>query len=134
MSITFPVAPTYASPIENDDKTGQTRFNPLWLQWFLDCARYLTAVGQGGSAINHNNLLNLQGGSTGEFYHFASGDYTALSGARTTKGINTTDDLVVDLATKGLVLKDIQGTPHYWRVTVSVLGVLQTADLGTTPP
>lgn len=54
--------------------------------------------------------------------------------SRTTKGIDTTDDLVIDLATKGLVLKDTQGTPHYWRVTISTLGVLTTTDLGTTKP
>ncbi len=54
--------------------------------------------------------------------------------SRTVKGVDTTDDLIVDLATKGLVLKDTAGTPHYWRVSVSVLGVLTTADLGTVKP
>ncbi len=53
---------------------------------------------------------------------------------RTTKGVDTTDDVIIDLATKGLVLKDTQGTPHYWRVTISTLGVLTTTDLGTTKP
>ena len=56
------------------------------------------------------------------------------SDRRSTTGIDTTDDLIVDLATKGLVLKDTQGTPHYWRVTVSTLGVLVITDLGTTKP
>ena len=37
-------------------------------------------------------------------------------------------------ATGKLYLKDTQGTPHYWQVTVSVLGVLTTADAGTTLP
>jgi hypothetical protein len=54
--------------------------------------------------------------------------------SRTTKGVDTTDDLVVDLATKGLVLKDTQATPHYWRFTVSILGVLVITDLGTVKP
>lgn len=54
--------------------------------------------------------------------------------SRVTKGVLTTDDLIVDLATKGLVLKDTQGTPHYWRLTVTTLGVLVTTDLGTTAP
>lgn len=53
---------------------------------------------------------------------------------RSTKGIDTSDDLVIDLATKGLVLKDTQATPHYWRVTINTLGVLITSDLGTTKP
>lgn len=64
----------------------------------------------------------------------ASG-YAGLSAAsRTTKGVIATDDLIVDLASKGLVLKDTQATPHYWRVTVSTVGVLSTADLGTSAP
>lgn len=54
--------------------------------------------------------------------------------SRTTKGVDTTDDIIVDLATKGLVLKDTQATPHYWRITISTLGVLTTTDLGTTKP
>lgn len=65
----------------------------------------------------------------------AASGYAGLSAAsRTGKGVDTTDDLIVDLATKGLVLKDTQGTPHYWRVTVSTTGVLTTTDLGTAKP
>lgn len=47
------------------------------------------------------------------------------------KLLNASDYVVTD-ATKGLVLKDTQGTPHYWRVTVSTLGVLTVTDLGTS--
>jgi len=54
--------------------------------------------------------------------------------SRITKGADTTDDLIIDLATKGLVLKDTQGTPHYWRITISTLGVLVITDVGTTKP
>ena len=54
--------------------------------------------------------------------------------SRTTKGVIATDDLIVDAATKGLVLKDTAGSPHYWRLSVSTLGVLTTTDLGTTAP
>jgi hypothetical protein len=64
----------------------------------------------------------------------ASGYAGLNASSRATKGIDTTDDLIVDLATKGLVLKDTQGTPHYWRVTVTTLGALSTADLGTSKP
>jgi len=46
----------------------------------------------------------------------------------------TTGDIIIDLATKGLVLKDTQNPAHYWRVRVSSLGVLTTTDLGTTRP
>lgn len=70
--------------------------------------------------------------SRGDHVH---GAYAALNGAaRTTNGVDATDDLIVDLATKGLVLKDTQGTPHYWRLDVTVAGVVTTADLGTSKP
>lgn len=46
----------------------------------------------------------------------------------------TQDDVIIDLATRGLVLKDTQATPHYWRVTISTLGALVTTDLGTDIP
>ena len=47
---------------------------------------------------------------------------------------NDTSDVIVDLATRGLVLKDTQGSPHYWRVTVSNVGALVVSDLGTGKP
>lgn len=53
---------------------------------------------------------------------------------RVVHGTDTTDDLIVDSATKGLVLKDSAGTPHYWRITISTLGVITITDLGTTKP
>jgi hypothetical protein len=46
----------------------------------------------------------------------------------------TTNDIVVDLGTKGLVLKDTQATPHYWRVTVDNTGTISTTDIGTEAP
>ncbi len=65
----------------------------------------------------------------------AASGYAGLNAvSRITKGVETTDDLIIDLATKGLVLKDTQGTPHYWRVTISNAGAIVTADLGTVKP
>jgi hypothetical protein len=43
-------------------------------------------------------------------------------------------DVRFDNATKGVILKDTQGTPHYWRVTVANDGSLVTTDLGTSLP
>lgn len=83
---------------------------------------------------SHQNLQNLQGGAAGEYNHLDDSDYSALSGSKITKGIDTTDDIIIDLATRGLVLKDTQGTPHYWRVTIDNTGTLVTTDLGTTKP
>ncbi len=54
------------------------------------------------------------------------------SDRRLTTGVDTTDDLIVDLATKGLVLKnDTDG--HYYRLTI-VMGTASWADLGATKP
>lgn len=63
----------------------------------------------------------------------AANGYAGLSAvSRTTKGVDTTDDLIVDLATKGLVLKnDADG--HYYRLTI-VSGVASWADLGASKP
>jgi hypothetical protein len=44
----------------------------------------------------------------------------------------TENNVVIDSSSNGLVLKDTAG--HYWKVTVSVGGVLTTTDLGTTKP
>jgi len=47
---------------------------------------------------------------------------------------STNSDIVVEDNARGIILKDTQGTPHYWRITVTTSGVLQTADLGTSLP
>jgi hypothetical protein len=53
---------------------------------------------------------------------------------KTRLDFGTTTDAVFDSATKGFVLKDTQGTPHYWRVTIDNVGALVTTDLGTSKP
>jgi hypothetical protein len=64
----------------------------------------------------------------------ASGYAGLNASSRTTKGVVTTDYLIVDLATKGLVIKDTATPAHYWLLSVSTLGVLSTTDLGTSLP
>ena len=56
------------------------------------------------------------------------------SALRSTTGIDTTDDLIVDNSARGLVLRDNAGPDHYWRVTVNAAGALVVTDLGTTKP
>jgi hypothetical protein len=59
--------------------------------------------------------------------------YAGLNASnRTTKGVDTTDDVITDSTAKGLVMKSSNG--HYWRATISNLGVVSWADLGTTKP
>lgn len=59
--------------------------------------------------------------------------YAGLNASsRVTKGIDTTDDIITDSTTKGTVMKSPNG--HYWRATISNLGVITWTDLGTTKP
>lgn len=63
----------------------------------------------------------------------ASSGYAGLNASsRITRGVDTTDDVIVDLTTKGLVLKSPDG--NYWRGTISNLGVVAWANLGLTKP
>ena len=52
--------------------------------------------------------------------------------SRTTKGVDTTDDVITDSAAKGPVMKSPNG--HYWRAAISNTGVVSWTDLGTTKP
>ena len=124
----------------------QTSFE--WVDWYTKLRDIIDT-----SALDHQALLNLQGGSATERYHLTVAQVALVTGAeqsankdaasgyaglnassRITKGVDTTDDVIVDDATNGLVLKDTQGTPHYWRVTVNNVGTLVITDLGTTKP
>ena len=63
----------------------------------------------------------------------AANGYAGLNASsRTTKGVDTTDDVILDTTAKGLVLKSPDG--HYWRASISNLGVVSWTDLGTTKP
>jgi hypothetical protein len=86
------------------------------------------------AARAHNNLQSVQGGAAGERYHLSLAQHTETTATRSSRGVDTSDDLIVDNATQGLVLKDTQGTPHYWRITVDNTGTLVITDLGTTKP
>jgi hypothetical protein len=59
---------------------------------------------------------------------------TQVYNARSNTGTDTTDDLIIDLDSRGLVLKDTQSPPHYWRITINTSGALVSTDLGTSKP
>lgn len=104
----------------------------------------ISHVGAGGAA--HANVV-----AAGAAGFMTGADKTKLDGAevqtnkdavsgyaglntvsRTTKGVDTTDDVVLDSTTTGLVLKSPNA--HYWRAAISNLGVVTWTDLGTTKP
>jgi hypothetical protein len=61
-----------------------------------------------------------------------TGEQGGLATSR--KSFLTFNDFISDDGSNGLVLKDTQATPHYWRVTVSNVGALVITDIGTTRP
>jgi len=63
----------------------------------------------------------------------AANGYAGLNASsRIVKGVDTTDDIIIDNSAKGPVLKSPNG--HYWRATISNAGAVTWTDLGTTKP
>ena len=92
MSI-FEPPPTYADPVlinekEKPGSKGYSKFNPIWLKWFLDITQVLTNAGGGSGSIQHNNLLGLQGGGASERYHLGQSDATNVG--TIASGLNVT--------------------------------------------
>lgn len=73
----FPPPPTYAPPVIVDKESGQSSFNPIWLSWFIQMTALLEGASS-GSIIPHNNLLSIQGGVAGEYYHFTAAQHSQL--------------------------------------------------------
>jgi len=119
-----------------------------WIDWYVKLVNFVNnqtnilwaSINKAGSNLTdivtrqHNDLQSVQGGGASEQYHLTAAQHTETTNARSSRGVDTTDYLIVDLATKGLVLKDTAGTPHYWLLSVNTSGVLVTTDLGTTKP
>jgi len=51
VSTTFQPPPTYALPVIVDEASGKAVFNPIWLRWFIDLSRGLTAAGAGSGTV-----------------------------------------------------------------------------------
>lgn len=107
MADVFQPAPTWADVVIIDETTQKAKFNPVWLNWFLQLVQILDALG-GTSAGSHNSLTGLQGGSASERYHLTSAQEavaaalanpvtvatggtgaTTAAGARTNLGLGT---------------------------------------------
>src|SRR6185369_13278755 len=78
MTVQFPVPPTYASPVLQN-QYGKTEFNPIWLKWFVDVAQFISSSGGGSGTLTHNNMGGLQGGSANQYYHFTSSEHSVLA-------------------------------------------------------
>lgn len=82
---TFQPPPTWANPVLVDETSNQGSFNPIWLKWFVDLVGVLNSLGAGGTSIDHNTLLNLEGGG-GTYYHLTLTQHTALTAGFTGTG------------------------------------------------
>ena len=80
---TFQPPPTHADPVVVDEVTGKSRFNPIWLKWFLDAAKFFSA--SGGASVNHEAIAGLLGGVPGGHYHV-----TQTQAANLSSGISVT--------------------------------------------
>ncbi len=112
MATNFPVPPTYADPITQDETTKKAVFNPIWLQWFLDVAQVFSSLNVGaGGTVNHNSLGGLQGGTTNEYYHLPL--IPVAPGAEATRvdggGVTVKIDTTYGGYTVGQVVKVLEG-------------------------
>lgn len=74
----FQQPPTYADPVIVDERTGKSKFNPIWLKWFLELIQVINASGGGSGSIVHNDTTSKQGGGGTEFYHATASEYSGL--------------------------------------------------------
>lgn len=104
-----------------------------WADWYR---KVRDAINSGATAVAWSiitgipsNVTNAQSTTQKD----AASGYAGLNASsRTTKGVDTTDDIITDSTAKGPVMKSPNG--HYWRATISNAGVVTWTDLGTTKP
>lgn len=76
----FQPPPTWASPVEVDEKSGRAQFHPVWLKWFIDLAVIISSSGGGGGSIVHNDTTSIQGGSATQRFHLSTAAAALVTG------------------------------------------------------
>ena len=104
---------------------SKVRPNPLFPDKLPNLSRELGVLWRELATAVNGVIDSIDGTSTG-------GSGGGGSGSKWRGGIDTTQDIIIDSTTSGLVLLDTAG--HYWRVTISTAGALTTTDLGTVKP
>ncbi len=119
-------------------KTANLRIGGSSSKFYAIGCRFNGAAGVGGGKINcegPDTLIWLLASTWGVPLLEGTNLATAHIHRQNISGITLTNqDVVMDTAARGLVLKDAREIPHYWRVTVNNSGALVTNDLGTTRP
>jgi hypothetical protein len=81
MTTKFEPAPTYADPVLVDEVSGKSKFNPLWLKWFLSVVQVfdsLLAQSVNG-VVNHEALSGLLGGGSNAHFHITAAQQAAVA-------------------------------------------------------
>lgn len=118
--------------------TGVPPGHSYWNDWYEKLRTFVNQIQSGISwTVITGKPTTLSGYGITDGQNISGKDaasgYAGLNAvSRTTKGVDTTDDIITDSTAKGPVMKSPNG--HYWRATISNAGVLTWTDLGTTKP
>lgn len=119
MAYSLPPAP----PVPRTKEQQQTAYSngSYWSDWYNKLREIINEIETHISGLVSKSEANIPLG------------YAALNAdTRIEVGVDTVDDIIVDDNLHGLVLKSPSGT--YFRATISDLGVVTWANLGTTKP
>ena len=103
-----------------------------WVDWYRKVRSAINNTGSVAWSIITGIPANVTNAQSTTQKDAVSGYAGLNANSRTTKGVDTTDDVITDSTTKGPVMKSANG--HYWRGSISNLGVVTWTDLGTTKP
>jgi hypothetical protein len=116
-----------------------------WVDWYNRLRNLINGVNIAWASIDkagsnlsdlqtrqHNSLQSIQGGALNDWFHLTSAQATEATNARSSRGVDTTDYIIVDSTTNGFTMKSPNG--HYWVATISNAGVVTWTDIGTTKP
>jgi hypothetical protein len=114
MAQSFQPPPTYAEVVilgkgnTEEERIKNTKFNPIWLKWFLDVAQVLGGAGGGGGTLVHNDLSGLQGGTANQFFHLTSaahGLLAAVAATTFTPGLTNVTNVAASTAYQGQYIR-----------------------------
>ena len=127
-------------PIPRNAQQQQTAYSmaSFWNDWYEQLRTLVNSFMDGVDwSLVQNTPTTLAGYGITDAEKLSNKDiasgYAGLNSvSRTTKGVDTSDDIITDSTAKGPVMKSPNG--HYWRAAISNAGAVTWTDLGTTKP